>query len=48
MIWGMIQPQIEVQAIQDLATRENVRIARVNSQIDSYFAVETRFRKNMR
>ena len=34
-------------AIQDLATRENVRIARLNSQIDSYFAVETLFREKM-
>ena len=32
-------------AIRDLATRENVRIARLNSQIDSYFAVETHFRE---
>ena len=31
-------------AIQDLATRENVPIARVKSQIDLYFAVETLFR----
>ena len=32
-------------AIQDLAIREIVRIARLNSQIDSYFAVETPFRE---
>ena len=34
-------------AIQDLATRENVRIERLNSQIDSYLAVETLFREQM-
>ena len=35
-------------AIQDLVTGENVRVARSNSQIDSYFAVETTFREKMR
>ena len=35
-------------AIQDLATRENVRIARLSSQIDTYFAVETPFREKLR
>ena len=34
-------------AIQGTATLQNVRIARLNSQIDSYFAVETPFREKI-
>ena len=34
-------------AIQDLATQEIVRIARLSSQIDSYYAVETLFREKV-
>ena len=35
-------------AIQELATRENVGIAGLNSQIDSYFAVKNPFQEKMR